>query len=78
MSMTEIIQEISGLDFSEFMNVPTWNREADIKEFKDGRWLICPFCGKKQIKILPDTKIHKMPYICKASRCKKTFIVNVE
>ena len=31
----------------------------------------------QEIKILPDTKIHKMPYICKARKCKKSFIVNV-
>ncbi len=78
MSMTEVIQEMSGRDFSEFMTVPTWNSEAETKKFKDGKWVICPFCNKKLIKILPDTKIHKMPYICKASKCRQSFIVNVE
>ncbi len=78
MSITEIIQEISGQDFSEFMTVPIWNEEAEVKEFRDGQWIVCPFCKKKQIKIFPDTKIHKMPYICKASKCKRNFIVNVE
>lgn len=78
MSMTEVIQEMSGRDFSEFMNAPTWNGEAETKRFEDGLWVICPFCNKKLIKILPDTKIHKMPYICKASKCKQSFIVNVE
>lgn len=78
MSMTEVIHEMPGRSFEEFMNALTWNGETEIKEFKDGRWIVCPFCGKKQIKILPNTKIHKMPYICKASKCKKNFIVNVE
>lgn len=77
-SMTEGIQEMSERSFEEFMNVPTWNGEAETKRFNDGLWVICPFCQKKLIKILPDTKIHKMPYICKASKCKQTFIVNVE
>lgn len=77
MSMAEIIQEMSGQSFEKFMNAPTWNGEAETKEFKDGKWVTCPFCGKKQIKILPDTKIHKMPYICKASKCRQSFIVNV-
>ena len=52
--------------------------EAEIKEFKDGKWITCPFCHKKLIKIFPDTKIHKMPYICKSSKCGQSFIVNVE
>lgn len=78
MSIAEVIQEMSGRDFSEFMNAPTWNGEAEIKECKDGKFVTCPFCHKKLIKILPDTKIHKMPYICKSSKCKQTFIVNVE
>lgn len=78
MSMTEVIHEMSGRNFSEFMTVPMWNGEAEIKEFKDGKWVTCPFCQKKLIKILPDTKIHKMPYICKSSKCRQSFIVNVE
>lgn len=78
MSMTEVIQEMSGRDFSEFMNAQTWNKEAEIEKFDDGLWVICPFCYKKLIKILPDTKIHKMPYVCRGSNCKQTFIVNVE
>ncbi len=48
MSMTEVIQEMSGRDFSEFMNVPTWNGEAETKRFNDGLWVICPFCQKKE------------------------------
>ena len=38
MSMTEVIQEMSGRSFEEFMNAPTWNGEAETKRFKDGLW----------------------------------------
>ena len=78
MSMSEAIKKMSGRNFEEFMNAPTWNGEAEVKDINGEVWVVCPFCEKKLIKILPDTKIHKMPYICKASRCKKSFIVNVE
>lgn len=64
----------------QFMNPPEdgWNGIADIKIFPDGtRWIVCPFCQKKAIKILPDTKIHNMPYKCRGSNCRKEFIVNV-
>ena len=78
MSMSEVIQQIAEDGFSKFMNAPIWNGEAEVKEFNDGKWVVCPFCHKKLIKVFPDTKIHKMPYVCKASKCKQTFIVNVE
>ena len=64
----------------QFMNPPEdgWNGIADIKTFPDGaRWIVCPFCRKKAIKILPETKIHNMPYKCRGSNCRKEFIVNV-
>ncbi len=51
---------------------------ADIRKFEDSVWVTCPYCGKKAIKLLPDTKIYKMPYKCKGSKCKKEFLVNVE
>ena len=61
------------------MNPPVdgWDGIADAKQFEDGLWVICPWCGKKNLKILPETKIHKMPYRCKGSKCKKRFLVNV-
>lgn len=39
MSMAEVIREMSGRSFEEFMNAPTWNGEAEIKECKDGKWV---------------------------------------
>lgn len=68
----------NGLPFP--MNLPEagWDGIADTRRFDDGLWIVCPYCFKKQIKILPDTKIHKMPYVCKGSKCKKEFLVNVE
>ncbi len=80
MSMREVIESMEHDDFSKCMNLPEHNLDivADIKIFTDlSQWVACPFCGKKAIKILPDTKIHKMPYKCKGSKCQKEFLVNV-
>ena len=80
MSMREVIESMEHDDFSKCMNLPEHNLDivADIKIFPNlSQWVICPFCGKKAIKILPDTKIHKMPYKCKGSKCQKEFLVNV-
>lgn len=63
------------------MNPPEngWDGTADIKAFPDGnRWAVCPYCRKKAVKILPDTKIRNMPYRCRGSNCRKEFIVNTE
>ena len=72
------IIEIEGteMDFSKAMNPPEdgFDGQADIK---DG-WIICPYCQKKQFKVNSDTRIEKMPYKCKNSRCRKEIIVNVE
>lgn len=77
MSMTEVIYSMSDAEFGKYINLP--DSVADIKIFPDlSQWVVCPFCGKKAIKILPDTKIHKMPYKCKGSKCQKEFLVNVE
>lgn len=81
MSMREVIEAMEHDDFSKNMNPPEpgWDGIADVKIFPDlSQWVVCPFCGKKAIKILPDTKIHKMPYKCKGSKCRKEFLVNVE
>lgn len=62
------------------MNPPEggWDGIADIKIFEDGaRWVVCPYCFKKNIKVLSDTKIKHMPWKCKGSNCRKDFIVNV-
>lgn len=81
MSMREVIESMERDDFSEYMNPPKLGRGgvADVKIFPDlSQWVVCPFCGKKVIKIFPDTKIHKMPYKCKGSKCQKEFLVNVK
>ena len=72
------IIEIEGtkMDFSEAMNLPEdgFDGRADVK----AGWVVCPYCQKKQFKVNPDTKIEKMPYKCKNSKCRKEIIVNVE
>lgn len=71
-----IEMEGTKMDFSKAMNPPEdgFDGQADIK---DG-WIICPYCQKKQFKVNSDTRIEKMPYKCKNSRCRKEIIVNVE
>lgn len=71
-----IEMEGTEMDFSKAMNPPEdgFDGQADIK---DG-WIICPYCQKKQFKVNSDTRIEKMPYKCKNSRCRKEIIVNVE
>ena len=72
------IIEIEGtkMDFSKAMNPPEdgFDGRADVK----AGWVVCPNCQKKQFKVNPDTKIEKMPYKCKNSKCRKEIIVNVE
>lgn len=76
-NMLSIIEmEGTKMDFSKAMNPPEdgFDGQADIK----AGWVICPYCQKKQFKINPDTRIEKMPYKCKNSKCRKEMIVNVE
>lgn len=76
MSMIEALKQI-GAEFP--MNPPEegWDGTADIKTFPDGnRWAVCPHCGKKAVKILPETRIHNMPWKCKGSNCGKEFLIN--
>ena len=72
------IIEIEGtkMDFSKAMNPPEdgFDGRADVK----AGWVVCPYCQKKQFKVNPDTKIEKMPYKCKNSKCRKEIIVTVE
>lgn len=42
------------------------------------RWVICPYCGKKNIKLLPETKIHALPLKCKNTHCRKNFIASTD
>ena len=67
-------------DFQEHMNPPEggFNGIAVVKSFSDGsQWAVCPWCGKKAVKILPETRIYKMPYKCKNSKCRREFTVHV-
>lgn len=67
-------------DFQEHMNPPEdgFDGISTVKIFPDSsRWAVCPWCGKKAVKILPETRILKMPYKCKNSKCRKEFIVHV-
>lgn len=66
-------------DFSQYMNPPeAWDGQALKKAFPDGTlWMVCPFCYKKAVKILPETRISKMPYKCGGSNCKKKFEINI-
>lgn len=51
---------------------------ADTKIFPGGqKWVVCPYCRKKAVKVLEDTRIYHMPFRCHGSNCKKDFIVNV-
>lgn len=62
--------------YSEEGEFKTMN--AVIRKVENDLWVVCPYCYKKLIKLLPDTKIHNMPYKCKGSKCQKEFLVNVE
>ena len=66
-------------NFDRYMNKPEeWDGNALRKMFEDGtEWMCCPFCYKKAVKILPETRISKLPYKCSGSKCKKEFEINV-
>lgn len=80
MSMTEIMHSMGDKGFGEYMNSPDDGCDgvADVKTFQNGKYVVCPYCGKKNLKVLPETKIHMLPMKCKGSSCKKEFLVNVE
>lgn len=76
MNMVNIAQD----KFRHCMNLPEdgFDGIASVKIFPDNSsWAVCPWCGKKAVKILPETRILKMPYKCKNSKCRKKFIVHV-
>ena len=86
MSMTEIIDDMThemvGSDgFERFMQPPLpHNNQGYVQRDYKTRilWVHCPFCSKKNFVITEETKIHKLPWKCKGSSCKKEFEVNVE
>lgn len=80
MSISKVIESIEHDTFSRVMNPPEegFDGQADIRVLPDGsRWAVCPWCDKKAVKILPETKTHMLPYKCKNSKCQRDFIINV-
>lgn len=75
MSMSKIIESIEQESFSRVMKPPEDEFDGQVV-IKLG-WVICPYCMKKQFKINADTKIVKMPYKCKNSKCQRSLVVNV-
>ena len=66
---------------SEFMNPPEpHNGQAYIhRDYKTGElFVMCPYCGKKNLKIRDDTKISNLELKCKGSNCREIFEVNIE
>lgn len=45
------------------------------KIIEKDRWLTCPGCGKKLIKLLPTTAAQNLPLYCRF--CKQEAIVNI-
>ena len=45
------------------------------KMIEKDRWLICPGCGKKLIKLLPTTIVQDFPLYCRY--CKKEAVINI-
>ncbi len=84
MSITEAIKDMEkhmGVgNFEDYMNAPLpHNNQGYVqKDYKTGiLWVCCPHCGKRNFSITEETKIHKLPWKCKASKCRKEFEVNV-
>lgn len=78
--MADNRRSVIELNFSRSMNSSEdgFEGQAEIRVLPDeSRWAVCPYCGKKAVKILPETRIHMMPYKCKNSKCQRDFIVNV-
>lgn len=84
MSITDAIKDMEkhmGIDnFEDYMNAPlSHNNQGYVqRDYKTGKlYVCCPHCSKKNFMITNETKIHKLPWKCKASGCRKEFEVNV-
>ena len=84
MSITDAIKGMEkhmGIDnFGDYMNAPLpHNNQGYVqRDYKTGKlWECCPHCGKRNFMITDETKIHKLPWKCKGSNCRKEFEVNV-
>jgi len=40
-------------------------------------WVACPYCNKRVFPVSKSTKIENLTYRCKASDCKRDFLVNI-
>ena len=85
MSITDAIKDMEkhmGIDnFEDYMNAPVpHNGQAYIqRDYKTGElFVMCPYCGKKNLKIRDDTQISNLELKCKGSGCKSTFLVNIK
>ena len=84
MSITDAIKDMEkhmGTNFSDYMNEPLpHNGQAYIqRDYKTGElFVMCPYCGKKNLKIRDDTQISNLELKCKGSGCKKLFFVNIK
>ena len=84
MSITDAIKDMEkhmGIDnFEDYMNAPLPHNNQGYaqRDYKTGKlYVCCPHCSKKNFIITDETKIHKLPWKCKGSSCKKEFEVNV-
>lgn len=84
MSITDAIKDMEkhmGIDnFDNYMNAPLpHNNQGYVqRDYKTGKlWECCPHCGKRNFMITDETRIHKLPWKCKGSNCRKEFEVNV-
>ena len=84
MSISDAIKDMEkhmGVDsFEDCMNAPLpHNNQGYVqRDYKTGiLWVHCCHCGKKQFSITEETRIHKLPWKCKASKCRRDFEVNV-
>ena len=63
----------------DMMNMPVGDKyQAKIIEYRDQKWVACPFCGKKQFPITPGAVILGQFFRCKASTCKQDFELNID
>ena len=61
----------------DFMNPPdTSGYTAKIEQKGLFEWVTCPFCGKHQFPITTGAIIKGQHFICKNSKCKKTYLVD--
>ena len=84
MSISDAIKDMEkhmGVDsFEDYMNAPLpHNNQGYVqRDYKTGiLWVCCPHCGKRNFSITEETRIHKLPCKCKASKCSKDFEVNI-